>query len=141
MVLHLPIRHNIVQVAWLMGYPLSQTLFTSVHLERLLWPEPKRLSDASFHRGSSFLCPSPSLLQDVFRPYCIGLVKCCDLILSMIMGQHYYEVRFAEKRGELNQLLTTSRKKISQLRYSTGLYCMTSRPVTSWRSFKGHAFH
>ena len=85
-----------------MGYPLSQTLFTSIHLERLLWPEPKRLSDACFSRSSSFISRSPSLLLDVFQPYCIGLIKCCDLVLSMITSQHYYEVRFPERLEESN---------------------------------------
>lgn len=80
------------QVAWHMGYPLSQTLFTSVHLERLLWPEPKRLSDARFDRKASAAIRDSSLLEDVLRPFCLGLVKCCDLVLSMITSQHYYEV-------------------------------------------------
>ncbi|RMZ89995.1 hypothetical protein DV736_g2783, partial [Chaetothyriales sp. CBS 134916] len=41
------------EVAWLQGYPLAQTLFTSVHLDQLLWPEPKTLADAHFDRESS----------------------------------------------------------------------------------------
>ncbi|ETI24093.1 hypothetical protein G647_03462 [Cladophialophora carrionii CBS 160.54] len=79
------------EVAWQMGYPLSQTLFTSVHIERLLWPEPKRLSDASFWRHDPVPAVIPSLLRDVFQPYCLGLIKCCDLVLSMVTSQHYYE--------------------------------------------------
>ncbi|KIW68012.1 hypothetical protein PV04_03988 [Phialophora macrospora] len=79
------------EVAWQMGYPLSQTLFTSVHIERLLWPEPKRLSDASFGRNDPVPRGTASLLRDVFQPYCLGLIKCCDLVLSMVTSQHYYE--------------------------------------------------
>ncbi|KIV87076.1 hypothetical protein PV11_02647 [Exophiala sideris] len=79
------------EVAWQMGYPLSQTLFTSVHLERLLWPEPKRLSDSKFGRSASAIVHKSSLLEDVLRPFCLGLVKCCDFVLSMITSQHYYE--------------------------------------------------
>ncbi|KAI1614818.1 Mak10 subunit, NatC N-terminal acetyltransferase-domain-containing protein [Exophiala viscosa] len=79
------------EVAWQMGYPLSQTLFTSVHLERLLWPEPKRLPNTRFDRNASAIVHKPSLLEDVFRPFCLGLVKCCDLVLAMITSQHYYE--------------------------------------------------
>lgn len=75
-----------------MGYPLSQTLFTSVHIERLLWPEPKKLSEARFDRAGSAATRSPSLILDVFQPYCIGLIKCCDLVLSLITSEHYYEV-------------------------------------------------
>ncbi|RMD43227.1 hypothetical protein DV735_g1954, partial [Chaetothyriales sp. CBS 134920] len=76
------------EVAWLQGYPLAQTLFTSVHLDRLLWPDPKTLDDARFVRPSS---GSESPAQAVLRAYCLGLVKCCDLVLSMIASQHYYE--------------------------------------------------
>ncbi|KIW99425.1 uncharacterized protein Z518_11413 [Rhinocladiella mackenziei CBS 650.93] len=79
------------EVAWHMGYPLSQTLFTSVHIERLLWPEPKQLSDARFDKDPVQMVSSPSLLRDVFQPYCIGLIKSCDLVLSMISTEHYYE--------------------------------------------------
>ena len=75
-----------------MGYPLSQTLFTSIHIERLLWPEPKRLSDASFWRDSADLKDATTLLRNVFQPYCLSVIKCCDLVLSMVTGQHYYEV-------------------------------------------------
>ncbi|EXJ93337.1 hypothetical protein A1O1_01729 [Capronia coronata CBS 617.96] len=79
------------EVAWHMGYPLSQTLFTSVHLERLLWPEPKQLSEARFDRVESSKPRPPSLISDIFQPFCIGLVKCCDLVLSTITNTHYYE--------------------------------------------------
>ena len=79
-----------------MGYPLSQTLFTSIHIERLLWPEPKRLAEASFWRSSADAEAdaeaTSSVLRNVFQPYCLGLVKCCDLVLSMVTSQHYYEV-------------------------------------------------
>jgi hypothetical protein len=81
------------QVAWHMGYPLSQTLFTSIYIERLLWPEPKRLADATFWRDAADTGVESSVLRNVFQPYCVGLVKCCDLVLSMVTSQHYYEVR------------------------------------------------
>lgn len=84
--------HNSQQATWHMGYPLSQTLFTSIHLDRLLWPEPKRLSEARFCRDTNQTNASPSLLLDLLEPFCVGLVKCCDLVLSMVTSQHYYEV-------------------------------------------------
>lgn len=90
---------NLLQAAWHMGYPLSQTLFTSVHLERLLWPEPKRLSATRFRRGDSHVPHPSSLLEDVFQPYCIALVKSCDLVHSMVTSHHYYEVRFQMTGG------------------------------------------
>lgn len=77
------------QVAWLMGYPLSQTLFTSVHIDRLLWPDPKTLQEAVFVREG----PHPMVLShQILRAYCNLLIKACDLILAMVTAQHYYEV-------------------------------------------------
>lgn len=77
------------QVAWLMGYPLSQTLFTSVHIDRLLWPDPKTLRDAVFVRGGS---QSMFLSHQILKAYCSLLTKACDLVLTMVTSQHYYEV-------------------------------------------------
>jgi N-alpha-acetyltransferase 35, NatC auxiliary subunit len=79
------------EVSWHQGYPLSQTLFTSIYLDKLLWPEPKALHEAHFLRSMDpDLSPSP--VQDLLRAYCLGLVKCCDLVLSTVTSQHYYEV-------------------------------------------------
>lgn len=78
------------EVAWLMGYPLSQTLFSSVHIDRLLWPVPTQLSEATFAQSpNSKLTP----MQEILRAYCLLLVKSCDLILDMVTSQHYYEAR------------------------------------------------
>lgn len=74
-----------------MGYPLSQTLFTSIHIDRLLWPYEKLLADVGFSRGS--LPPdSAPLVNLVLRCYCLMLIKCCDLIHATVTSQHYYEV-------------------------------------------------
>lgn len=89
------------------GYPLSQTLFTSVHIDRLLWPEPKKLEDASFIRDRPH--ELLSLSHQILRAYCILLIKACDLVLAMVTSQHYYEVRpFFHL---LHQSLTRYRKK------------------------------
>ncbi|KIW28902.1 uncharacterized protein PV07_04757 [Cladophialophora immunda] len=79
------------EAAWHMGYPLSQTLFTSIHIERLLWPQPKQFSDACFWRDHPSTRDASSLLHAVFQSYCVGLIKCCDLVLSMVASQHFYE--------------------------------------------------
>lgn len=84
-------RLTISQVAWHMGYPLSQTLFTSVYIERLLWPDPIKLQEARFSSSIDVQNADP-LLHQVFRSYCLGLVKSCDLVLGMVTSQHYYEV-------------------------------------------------
>lgn len=84
-----------------MGYPLSQTLFTSIHIDRLLWPDPNTLQDAMFTRGSA----GPlTLSHEILRAYCVLLIKACDLVLSMVTAQHYYEVRNQPKDRRLHQI-------------------------------------
>jgi N-alpha-acetyltransferase 35, NatC auxiliary subunit len=78
------------EASWHQGYPLSQTLFTSVHLDKILWPDPKQISDAHFLRPNA--ARQPSGVEEILRAYCLGLIKCCDLVLAMIASQHYYEV-------------------------------------------------
>ncbi|KAF2836886.1 Mak10-domain-containing protein [Patellaria atrata CBS 101060] len=81
------------EMAWHEGYPLSQTLLTSLYIERLLWPSPKTLDDARFirfdGRGASGL--AQSLLHTVLRAFCLGLVKSCDLVIQRIVTREYFE--------------------------------------------------
>jgi len=42
-------------MAWHQGYPLSQTLFTSVYAEALLTPTPRTVEDARFVRNALIL--------------------------------------------------------------------------------------
>lgn len=78
-------------MAWHMGSPLSQSLFTSLYLDRMLWPEPKSLEDARFERDET---PGPGnkLVHLVLRAYCLGLLKTCDFVHRKICSEHYYEV-------------------------------------------------
>ncbi|KAJ5988583.1 NatC N(alpha)-terminal acetyltransferase Mak10 subunit [Penicillium waksmanii] len=75
------------EMAWHMGHPLSQTLFTSIYLDKLLWPVPKTMGDARFDRISS---ESP-LISLVLRAYCLALVKACDFVHARIATEYYYE--------------------------------------------------
>lgn len=82
-------------MAWHMGYPLSQSLFTSLYIDRLLWPEPATLEEARFDRGS----PSKEdhgLLHLVLRAYCLGVIKACDFVHQTVSSEHYYEVSLCE---------------------------------------------
>lgn len=79
------------EVSWQQGYPLSQTLFTSIHLDKILWPDPKNLTDAHFIRSADATV-NAAWSHEFLRAYCLGVVKCVDLILSMVTSQHYYEV-------------------------------------------------
>lgn len=80
---------DLYQMAWHMGSPLSQSLFTSVYIDKLLWPEPRVLTDAQFFPGGDDDAP---LLQRILRAYCLGLVKCCDFVHKQISSEHCYEV-------------------------------------------------
>ncbi|KAK5800792.1 hypothetical protein VI817_003004 [Penicillium citrinum] len=75
------------EVAWHMGHPLSQTLFTSIYLDNLLWPVPRTVEDARFDRVPS---ESP-LISLVLRAYCLALVKACDFVHARIVTEYYYE--------------------------------------------------
>ncbi|KAI9840780.1 MAG: hypothetical protein M1837_001310 [Sclerophora amabilis] len=78
------------EIAWHKGNPLSQTLFTSLYIDKLLWPEPKTLKDAQF-----FSVPLQDegypLLHNVLRGYCLALIKCCGLVHQRIGTEHCYE--------------------------------------------------
>ncbi|KAL8691283.1 MAG: hypothetical protein Q9218_003462 [Villophora microphyllina] len=79
------------EMAWHMGYPLSVSLFTSYHIDRLLWPNPKTLEEANFYRHRDFR-PENTLLHVILRAYCLSVIKCCDYVHGRIGKEHYYEV-------------------------------------------------
>jgi N-alpha-acetyltransferase 35, NatC auxiliary subunit len=79
------------EMAWHTGYPLSQTLFTSIHIDKLLWPEPKSLEEAQFYRDSAPLHKRPQVYLEVLRAYCLALVKCCDFVIAKITSRDYVE--------------------------------------------------
>lgn len=78
-------------MAWHKGHPLSQSLFTSSYIDKLLWPEPKVLREACFVRDGR-TAPENQLLHLVLRGYCLALLKTCDFVLGTIGKEHYYEV-------------------------------------------------
>ena len=78
-------------MAWHLGYPLSQTLFTNVYIEAILMPTPLNVGEADFIRdGESGSLKSPMHL--VLRAYCLGLLKACWYVVERIKFEHYYEV-------------------------------------------------
>ncbi|PVH94583.1 Mak10-domain-containing protein [Periconia macrospinosa] len=79
------------EMAWHTGSPLSQTLFTSIHIDRLLWPEPKTLEEAQFYRGKIEDDRRPGVLLEVLRAYCLALVKGCDFVIAKITSRDYFE--------------------------------------------------
>lgn len=78
-------------MAWHLGYPLSQTLFTSVYLDALMQPRPTSLVEANFERNpGSSKEKSPFLF--VLRAYCVALLKGCHFVNELVKDELYYEV-------------------------------------------------
>jgi N-alpha-acetyltransferase 35, NatC auxiliary subunit len=91
------------EMAWHHGYPLAQTLFTSIYIDKLLWPDPKSLDDAQFYRGAK---PAPNPLLDVLRAYCVSLVKYCDFVIEKVASRDFYEEEDFSTHTYNRQLLT-----------------------------------
>lgn len=80
------------EMAWHTGYPLSQTLFTSVYIDKLLSPEPKTLEQSQFlPNGESAHGPAAQALLQVLRAYCLALIKGCDCVIAKITSRDYFE--------------------------------------------------
>jgi N-alpha-acetyltransferase 35, NatC auxiliary subunit len=79
-------------MAWHKGHPLSQTIFTSLYVDRLLSPTPLSLDQTFFDRSESCLEDEPLTLR-ILRAYCLGLIKTCWFVNNRVKSEHYYEVR------------------------------------------------
>lgn len=79
-------------MAWHLGYPLSQTLFTSVYVEALLMPDPRSILEAQFVRDPQVETHKHPMLK-VLRAYCMGMLKACGYVNERIRSEHFYEVR------------------------------------------------
>ncbi|EFR00787.1 hypothetical protein MGYG_03791 [Nannizzia gypsea CBS 118893] len=84
------------EVAWHMGHPLSQTLFTSIYLDHLLWPVPKSLEDARFDSNTAVPIKGEEnaaggIVTVVLRAYCLALIKACACVRDRITSEFYYE--------------------------------------------------
>ncbi|KAI8959493.1 Mak10-domain-containing protein [Daldinia sp. FL1419] len=79
-----------LEMAWHLGYPLSQTLFTSVYIESLMNPRPASIDEAEFIRDDQTREKQPRLLF-VLRAYCLGLLKACCFVNELVKDELYYE--------------------------------------------------
>ncbi|PMD26532.1 amino-acid N-acetyltransferas-like protein subunit Mak10 [Hyaloscypha hepaticicola] len=78
------------EMAWHMGHPLSQTIFTSLYIDRLLSPCPTSLDQTYFDKSESCSSDEPLTLQ-ILRAYCLGLVRTCSYVNNRVKSEHYYE--------------------------------------------------
>ena len=78
-------------MAWHLGYPLSQTLFTSVYIENMLQSSPETIQGADFLKNCAAEAPRDPMLG-ALRAYCLGVVKACCYVNERIKYEHSYEV-------------------------------------------------
>ncbi|KAH8843829.1 hypothetical protein MCOR27_010489 [Pyricularia oryzae] len=88
------------EMSWHSGYPLSQTILTSVHITRMMDPTPQTIDEAHFIRRCDFNSSETSngndseldaAMHTVLRAYCLGLLKTCWYVNEQIKSEHYYE--------------------------------------------------
>ncbi|PTB43457.1 uncharacterized protein TrAFT101_002016 [Trichoderma asperellum] len=78
------------EMSWHLGYPLSQTLFTSFYVEALSMPEPRSIEEATFVRNGNHN-PNEQLMLQALRAYCLGMLKSCGYVNERIKSEHFYE--------------------------------------------------
>ncbi|KAJ8125018.1 hypothetical protein O1611_g8621 [Lasiodiplodia mahajangana] len=78
-----------LEMAWHLGYPLSQTVLTSVYVEALMNPLPRTPEEVNFTRTSSPLGKGSLLFA--LRAYCAGLLKACFFVNECMKEELYYE--------------------------------------------------
>ena len=94
-----------------MGYPLSQTVLTSVYVEALSMPDPRGIQDATFLRGETDISETPPMSQ-ILRAYCLGMLKGCSYLNERIRGEHFYEVSVSSVCFACGSAKICNRKKI-----------------------------
>lgn len=87
-----------------MGYPLSQTIFTSLYIDWLLMPTPTSLEQTYFDKSDSRPHEEPIVLQTL-RAYCLGLIKTCWFVNNRVRSEHFYEVSQALKLASETMLI------------------------------------
>lgn len=84
-----------LEIAWHDCYPLSQTIFTSLHVFRLL--DPRQPTPPSFdYPGAenddwAYHNPEQIFAQGLLTAYCFAVIKCCAASIELVQSQNYYE--------------------------------------------------
>ncbi|CAK7227713.1 N-alpha-acetyltransferase, non-catalitic subunit [Sporothrix bragantina] len=80
-----------LEMAWHLGYPLSQTLLTCIYMTGILIPEPRALYEADYMRRNSAAGAQRSPAHAVLRAYCVALIKTCGDIIASFKNELFYE--------------------------------------------------
>ena len=132
-------------MSWHEGYPLSQNLFTSLHLYNMHTPNARQISDLVFRSrnassGSAGSAGS-ALVSTVLRAYCLAIGKSIDSVIREVTSEHYYEeedfststfsremAMFAVDESHFHGLLSDALETLHQLDLPQNLVAaMTSR--------------
>ncbi|KAI1293383.1 Mak10 subunit, NatC N-terminal acetyltransferase-domain-containing protein [Xylaria venustula] len=79
-----------LEMAWHLGYPLSQTVLTSVYVETLMTPYPQNIDEVNFTRAPPDSSQDSSFLF-VLRAYCAGLLRACFIVNECVKQELYFE--------------------------------------------------
>ena len=77
-------------MAWHMGHPLSQTLFTSLYIDKLLSTAPRDVNNLSFYDDAEEY--GDSVVLDALLAYCLAVIKTCSHVNNRVKSEHIYEV-------------------------------------------------
>ncbi|KAK5635277.1 hypothetical protein RRF57_010989 [Xylaria bambusicola] len=104
-----------LEMAWHLGYPLSQTILTSVHVDALMNPDPATIQDVDFTSKPSSSGPGSTMLL-VLRAYCAGLLRACFSVNELMKEEMSYEeedfVTNTYGRGLLGNIPVSDIKKL-----------------------------
>ena len=78
-------------MAWHMGHPLSQTIFISLYIDKLLNSGKPNPEDIRFGILTDVSYDEPLNLR-ILRAYCLGLIMTCSHINNRVKSEHFYEV-------------------------------------------------
>lgn len=80
------------EAAWQQGHALAQTVFSCLYIDKLLWPVPGSLTEATIiHDDTPHQPGGLASVSAIIRTYCCAVVKSCDLIQAQVTSEQYYE--------------------------------------------------
>ncbi|KAM0713949.1 hypothetical protein Q7P37_010912 [Cladosporium fusiforme] len=80
-----------LEVSWLEGYPLSQTVFTSLHFDRMLSPDNRYPYTLNYGQQADLSTNEACLTHIVIKAFCVCLAKCAGQALLLVAQQHHFD--------------------------------------------------
>lgn len=80
-----------LEIAWIEGYPLSQTVFTSLHFDRLISPDNRYPYTLNYGEPADLSTDEACLTHLVIKAYCVCLAKCAAQALLVVGQQHHFD--------------------------------------------------